>query len=287
MFGVDGGSQREQLRGSGQIPEGRGWFAVPEVGRQGRHLRLDINVAAIPVEQGLDRERVPQVVQPRGRGRVRADTHFVDEAPERLRHDGVAEPVARQRHEEAGLLRQRLQFVSHLGVLGERLQHVGMDGNESRLAELRLPDEQHRPLPVDVAAVELDRLTDPQAGRREQPDQRLVSRRPQRRGDRGVGPAHQRLDVVGGVDERLPPPLPVRCQPERRHFGVFVDASQVAGKAAGSGHPPWHAARPVAHLGPLHGRVHRDHAQAAFIEVGHEARQQPADVGQGMAKRMT
>ena len=34
--------------------------------------------------------------------------------------------------------------------------------------------------PVDVAAVELDRLADPQPAGRQQPDQRLVGRRPQR-----------------------------------------------------------------------------------------------------------
>ncbi len=42
---------------------------VAQVGRQRRHLRLDVGAVSIPADQGTDREAVAQVVGSRSAGR--------------------------------------------------------------------------------------------------------------------------------------------------------------------------------------------------------------------------
>jgi hypothetical protein len=74
----------------------------------------------------------------------------------------------------------RLELITQLGMLGEGQRGAGVQRNQPGLAELRLPDQQHALLPVDVGAVKLDGLTDPQAAHRQQPEQSLVGRCPQR-----------------------------------------------------------------------------------------------------------
>ena len=52
-----------QLRGGVQIPIGRVGIDVPEVGGEQRHGPLDINAGLMPAQQGLDGERVPEVMR--------------------------------------------------------------------------------------------------------------------------------------------------------------------------------------------------------------------------------
>ena len=59
------GGVGHELGGRGQIPVGVGRVGVPEVGRQHRHPRRDVEAVAIPAQQRVDRERVPQVVDAR------------------------------------------------------------------------------------------------------------------------------------------------------------------------------------------------------------------------------
>jgi hypothetical protein len=93
----------------------------------------------------------------------------------------------------------------------ERGEGGVQDGHHARLAELRLPDRQHRAGPVDVGAVEPDRFSDPQASDGQQPDQRLVRGCWHRRQLPGVG--HQRLDVARAIDERRTPAVTAGDQP--------------------------------------------------------------------------
>jgi hypothetical protein len=138
---------------------------------------------------------VSQVVQPRRPGRARADAGVIDELPERQLHDGVKQPFAVQGREESRFGGLRLELVTQPGVVSERLHAAGVQRHQARFPELGLADQQHALGPVDVPAVELDGLTNPQAARREQPDQRLVGRRPQRRDDPPAGRRQQRADV--------------------------------------------------------------------------------------------
>ena len=68
------------------------------------------------------------------------DTGVVDESPECLLHDLVAEPIARQGHEEGRCVRSRLQLLPQLGEPGERRCGARVQRDQAGLAELRLPD---------------------------------------------------------------------------------------------------------------------------------------------------
>jgi hypothetical protein len=60
---------REKVRRGGQVMVGVARLAMPEVCRQPRDPRRNVNPVLIPAEQRLDRERVPVVMNSRaGRG---------------------------------------------------------------------------------------------------------------------------------------------------------------------------------------------------------------------------
>ena len=178
-------------------------------------------------------------MQPRRPGCASTDADVIDELPERQPHDGVKQPLVVEGREESRFGGSWLELVAQPGVVCERLHAAGVQGYQARFPELGLADQQHPLGPVDVPAVELDGLADPQPARREKPDQRLVGRRPQRRDDPPAGRRQQRADVSCGVDERPAPGPPARHQAQRRHLGAGVDPGQVAGEAAGGRHPPW------------------------------------------------
>jgi hypothetical protein len=263
---------------------------VTEVGRQRRDLCLHVLPRAIPTEQGSDREGVPQVVQPWRAVRTCSDTGVVDELPVGLGDHGIEQPFPGEGHEEARPVGPRRELVAQPGVTLQRSHAAGRQRHQPGLAELRLADQQHTLGPVDVATVELDRLPDPHPAGREQPDQRDVGGRPQRRDDRTTGLADHSVDVGRGVDERPAPPLAVRHQPQRRHLGGGVDTGQIAGEATDGGHPPRPDARPSARLrllGPRQRRLDRHGSGPAGIEIGDEARQQPPGLGQFVSQRTT
>jgi hypothetical protein len=81
--------------------------------------------------------------------------------------------------------------------------------------------------PIDVGVVELDRLTDPHAGRGEQPDQRLVGRGAQLLANPVPRLRHQRQDLRVAVDERRPPMLAKPDQPGGRDLRPRVDPHHV------------------------------------------------------------
>ena len=145
-----------------------------------------------------DRESVAEVVQPRRAGRTGADAGVVDELPEGLRDHGVEQPLRGEGDEEARLLRPWLELIAQPGVVLQRRHAAGVQGHQPGLAELGLADQQHALGPVDVAAVELDRLTDPQPAGRKQPDQGVVGRRPQRRRRSRSGPGSITASMSAG-----------------------------------------------------------------------------------------
>ena len=86
----------------------------------------------------------------------------------------------------------------------------------------------------------------------QQPDQRVVGRRPQRLADRLLRRGHDRRDVGVGVEEDLAPAPAVGHQAQRGHLGGRVDPAQVAGEAADGGDPPGAGRRDHLGLAGLH-----------------------------------
>lgn len=99
---------------------------MAEVGRQGRDPRLDVIPISIPGEQGTDREGVSQIVQPRRARCTDPDPGTVDEFPEQRLHHLVAQPFAGQGHEEARIVRSRLEPVALTRVVGQSLDGAGV-----------------------------------------------------------------------------------------------------------------------------------------------------------------
>lgn len=99
---------------------------------------------------------------------------------------------------------------------------------------------------------------------------------------------HQCLDIASGVDERCPPTLAERDQPERRDFGGRVDAAHMPGEATHHGHPPQphRACRvSVGSSGPNKRGLDGDRAGADRVQIGHKSGQQPVGVVELVAQR--
>ena len=214
-----------------------------------------------------------------------SDTAGRDDAAERRPEMRVSHRRPSRGHEERGRLGLGELLVPQPGVGGQRLHRAWRQGHFPGFAEFGGVHGQHALSPVDLAAFQAKRLPDPHPRGGEQPGQRLVGSRPQRRADDAGHLAHQRLDIGVGVDERRPPAPAVRQQPGRRHLRARIDPSHVAGEPAGHGHPPGRhlAARPgLRLLRPCQGGLHGDDLGTGVIEVGNEAGKQPGCLGQLM-----
>ncbi len=227
-------------------------------------------------QQRVDGERVPDVMQPRQQRRCGADVGLVAEAAEGSIDHVAHQARAVQRHKEALVARRGAQLVAPARVARERLEGAVVQRYVSRLVELRFADQRHAVGRVDIAAVELDRLADPQAGRGEQSDERLVGRGAQRLANRTTGLVHQRGDAGVAVDERRPPASAKRDQPGRRDLGPSIETRQVAREAAHDeqphrGHDA--AGRHLALKRPCERDVDRDVLGAGRVETGGEAGQ--------------
>ncbi len=97
-----------------------------------------------------------------------------------------------------GRARRRLQPIASAQVAAQRPHRARVQRQLARLAELAVAHEKEVLLEVDVAAVEADRLPDPQTADREQADQRPVGRDPQRETQRAGG-REQRRDLLLGI----------------------------------------------------------------------------------------
>ena len=175
-----GSGQGEQFRGRRQVPVGAGRLAVTQIGRQRRDLRLDVFPGAIPAQQGPDGKGVSELVDSWPVRSVEADAGG-STRPERRADDSVDQAPGGEGDEERRVLGLGHQLIAQRVVLPQRVHDAGVQRDQPGLAELGLADQQHALGPVDVVAVELDRLADAKAASGEQPDQRVVGRRPQRR----------------------------------------------------------------------------------------------------------
>jgi len=116
-------------------------------------------------------------------------------------------------------------------VARQRLNRGWVQRQLPRLAELSFADRQHACVEVDVVAVQAERLGDPHAGNREQPDHRPVQHRS------ALGPQRGRLseqptDLLVGVQIRDRVGLAVQQQPGRRDLRRWLDRAEIDGKAS-------------------------------------------------------
>ena len=151
------GGQGEQLRDGLQVPVGRLRVDVSEPGRQQRQPGLHVAAVAVEVQQGGDRERMPQVVQPRttspGRAAIPASSTRPAKVWVRL---WTSRRVPRVETKKLGAARVR--------------DTTGHGGVDSRAARRRWRVQEHPPRLAELRV-------------QNQP----ASRRPGRRGRRRVG----------------------------------------------------------------------------------------------------
>lgn len=121
-----------------------------------------------------DRKRVPQVVQTRATPRRRHDACLAHEPVERLLDGDVAHRASALADGYGIILRTRSAARQ---IAPQTLCCRVVKRHQSRLAELGLAD--HQPVRRDVSDGQLQRFEDPQAGGREQSDQRGIRLRAQ------------------------------------------------------------------------------------------------------------
>lgn len=130
-----------------------------------------------------------------------------------------------------------MKLISLAGVVPKRRDRAWVQWNLAGLAVLASADHEQTGAQVEVAPVEGDRLPDPQPTHGEQPDQRLVGRGAQWRGDRSRRP-HQPLDLGFGIQVRDSPPRRQSGQQiGGRHLRAGVESLHVPGEAPHHGQP--------------------------------------------------
>lgn len=110
------------------------------------------------------------VVNPGADGRAGADPGELAQLAVNLPDALVDHAGAVQRHEQRLCAGIRAEPPSGVVVALERVNGGRVERHEPGLAELRLADPQHPLGGVQITAVQAQRLADPHAGRREQPD---------------------------------------------------------------------------------------------------------------------
>ena len=120
-------------------------MGVTQIGRQQRHVGIDVDAGPIPLDQGAHREGVSQVVEtgPTATGLI--ETGVADQPREEAVDATSVEPSAGRRQEEAGRFGVGTAPVPEPGVTLEGVDGDGMQGKGSALVELRVP-YRHDPL---------------------------------------------------------------------------------------------------------------------------------------------
>ena len=188
----------------------------------------------------------------------------------------LVQSCAEARDEKRRADRAATELVSPLEVAAERLQRRRVQGHEPRLLELGVADDERALLSVEVVRVEGDRLADPKPAHAQQPDEGLISLRPERRAERSRR-FEQRGDLGGRVQVGGGATRPVAHHRRRRHLHLGVDGLEVGGEPPHGAQPD----RPPVGRGlarkrhPLERLVDRDRVEAVPFEVGDELAEQP------------
>ena len=218
---------------------------MAEIGGQRADVLVEVHPGAMPPDQGVDGKAVSQIMYPRAHCSG-ADADGDGDLPERLVYAAAGEGRADAGEEEGPRARSRAQPVTLGGVAAQRLGGRRVQRHQPGAVELRLPDHDDTGHQVDVVALQTNRLPKAQPRGSEQSEQRLVSRRPQRRAQRPRC-FQQSTDTAGRPQVGGRAVAARREHTGRWHLGRRVDRLQVLRKSAGDGE----ALRPVLGLCPL------------------------------------
>ncbi len=222
----DGVGERGRDR---QVPVSVRRDDVPEMGGQHRDALIDVAALAVRVDEGADREGMPEIMQSRGpaawpgfqsaSGGQRPedrDGHVAVEAPTRLADEqgggaacGVLSPEPQVARESGGC--RRVQ-------------------RDQPLPAVLAGDRQHLRRGVEVADVQGECLAAADAGAGQQPDERPHAGRQHRRRE-SAGRGHETGGFLTGIQVRDPPGDPAGDEPAGdRVGGGRVQRVDVAGE---------------------------------------------------------
>src|SRR4051794_15587707 len=134
----------EQISCDGQINFGGLGIGVPQERRESRKPTLDVHAVAIPPEQAVNCERMPEVVNT-GQSLVRhpRNPQRAEDVPEYIEKRLGANGFPPLRHEKRIVVPHRLQErMPYLQVALQAAADLRPEGDVPALMELRLRDEQ-------------------------------------------------------------------------------------------------------------------------------------------------
>ena len=148
-----------------------------------------------------------------GRARPARETRQAPEAVKRVPHVLHVGSRAVNRQEETRTARTRMRGVAVLGIGPQGLHGRGVQWHFAGFVEFAVADDEACLSRIDVGAIERDRFADPQAGRGEQPKQRI-----------GRAPDAARLQAPARGEQRLH----LRVGIEIRGLSLLRDRNEVA-----------------------------------------------------------
>jgi len=268
-------THQEQMSTKDGLRSLRG-MRVTEERRQQRHVSVNVDAGAIPVEQRPHRETVAQVMRPGLALALLFEAGALHKVTEGPVEDTDVDPGAGRREQEARHFWMRTELVPEPDIAHEAPEGRRVQGNRPALLELRGPHRQDPLLPVHVVVIEANRLAGSHPGDSQQPDKGLVGSCPLWQA-KGAGRGHEPNDVGVGVQVGGDPTAPIGQEPRGRDLGIGVDRLQVPGQAADhreSLRPPhWRARRRLGR--PGHGQLGGDAGRAPSFQVGDEVGEQP------------
>ena len=160
---------------------------MPKVNGEVMHQPLHVRPLAIPLRQAMDREGVPQVVQPRLVATAVGAPHagmFPEPLEGILQRPAVNRRPASADEEVALGAGRRMRISPPAGVIAQHLRQVRADGNQSGLEELGIADGEQGVRQVHVCRPPGQRLPAPQPGPVQQQQDRSQGGRLNRLGKR-------------------------------------------------------------------------------------------------------
>eukprot|EP01037_Dinobryon_pediforme_P018311 gene18310-18574_t len=204
---------------------------MAQIGRQPDHLARRIFIGAIPTDHRLNREAVAQIVDARSPTMfairlVRSKPYFLAGLREVVSGTTVGKPcdLVSDKQRRGRTPDQSIAFDEIFGQLSDDAR---VERQQSFFAELSLPDAQYAMISIEVISVERERLVDPQARNRDQPEQRRTGQPSQavyRR--QRPGRFNDRYDLGICVDMWARPLVSTRQQTSERRFMFRIKAAQ-------------------------------------------------------------
>src|SRR5215471_9667384 len=174
--------------------------ARPAPTRVGGVREFDIDARSVPAHQCFNRQPVAQVVQPRTvpeSAKMGAYADRTGQPHEYLADRVLIEAKSRLRYQERFGLWMRVYAVANTGVAKKCLPRRLMHRHQALLSTFGLTNCEHPFTQVDVASVECQHFAEPHTCDRQQPQQRLISPRPQSRwGTHASGGPEKPLDLI-------------------------------------------------------------------------------------------